>query len=206
MQAYASRTGTRRNLASLREAGWGLLLSPAGCLRTEGFSRIVLDNGAWSAYQQGRPFDAAAFEHAVERFAGHVDWIVVPDIVCGGLCSLRFSESWLPALSRYGTQLLIPVQNGVVPRDVAPLLGPACGLFVGGDSSWKEQTLPLWGELAFERRCHLHVGRVNTARRIHLCALAGAHSFDGTSASRYSCTLGRLDAARRQGTLPLWRP
>lgn len=49
MIAYASRTGTRRNLAAIREAGWRLLVSAASCLRNEGFP-YALDNGAWSAY------------------------------------------------------------------------------------------------------------------------------------------------------------
>ena len=31
MIAYASRTGTRRNLAALRAAGWRLLVSAAAC-------------------------------------------------------------------------------------------------------------------------------------------------------------------------------
>lgn len=66
---YASRTGTRRNLALLRECGWRLLVSAAGVLRHEGF-RYALDNGAWSAYTQGRPFDFAAFELALRKFGG----------------------------------------------------------------------------------------------------------------------------------------
>lgn len=37
MVSYASRTGTRRNLAAMRGAGWRLLVSAAGVLRTEGF-------------------------------------------------------------------------------------------------------------------------------------------------------------------------
>jgi predicted ABC-type ATPase len=36
---------------------------------------------------------------------------------------------------------------------------------------------------------------VNSAKRIKLCSAAGAHSIDGTSATRFSKTLPRLDAA-----------
>jgi hypothetical protein len=45
MAGYASRTGTRRNLAALRDAGWRLLVSAEAELRTEGM-RYALDNGA----------------------------------------------------------------------------------------------------------------------------------------------------------------
>ncbi len=203
LMAYASRTGTRRNLAALRSAGWGLLVSACGALRTEGFSTYALDNGAWSAYRNSRPFDENAFLIAVERLGSGAQFIVVPDIVCGGLASLRFSESWLPRIDGVGRRRLLAVQNGMVPADVRGLLAADVGIFVGGDTPWKEKTLPLWGDLAREMSCYLHVGRVNTARRIRLCQLAGAMSFDGTSASRFSCTLGLLDAARCQGVLPL---
>lgn len=199
---YASRTGTRRNLDALRAAGWRLLVSARGVWRTEGF-RYALDNGAWTSHQQGEPFDAGAFRECVALLGSGADWIAVPDVVCGGLDSLRFSESWLPELAPLGVPLLVPVQNGMSASDVRPLLGPHVGVFVGGDSAWKEQSLPGWGRLAREVGCHLHVGRVNTARRIKLCAMAGADSFDGTSVSRFAVTIGPLDAARRQGAFIL---
>ncbi len=199
--AYASRTGTRRNLEALRACGWGLLVSARGALRTEGFGTYALDNGAWSAYRTGRPFDEAAFLAAVELLGARAQFVVVPDIVCGGLDSLRLSEAWLPRLQGVGRRRLLAVQNGMEAADVRPFLSAEVGLFVGGDTAWKERTLPLWGDLARETGSYLHVGRVNSARRIRLCQLAGAHSFDGTSVSRYSQTIGLLDSARRQNVL-----
>jgi hypothetical protein len=89
--AYASRTGTARNLAVLRACRWGLLLSAAGALRTEGFETYALDNGAWSAYQKGLVFDERAFLRALDALGGDAEFVVVPDIVCGGLESLRLS-------------------------------------------------------------------------------------------------------------------
>jgi hypothetical protein len=67
MIAYASRTGTRRNLDALRNAEWRLMVSTRGVLRTEGFS-YALDNGAWTSFQRGEPSHAAAFE----RLAGRI--------------------------------------------------------------------------------------------------------------------------------------
>jgi hypothetical protein len=66
MVGYASRTGTRRNLAALRDAHWRLLVSAKGELRTEGI-RYALDNGAWSAFVQQQPFDEEAFLVALEN-------------------------------------------------------------------------------------------------------------------------------------------
>lgn len=196
--AYASRTGTRRNLEALRAYGWGLLVSARGVLRTEGFLTYALDNGAWTSYREGRPFDDRSFLAAVEAVGAGAQFIVVPDIVCGGHASLRLSEAWLPRLTGIGRRRLVAVQNGMVPADVRGLLSSEVGLFVGGDTAWKESSLPAWGRLARESGCYLHVGRVNSARRIRLCQLAGAHSFDGTSVSRFAQTIGLLDSARRR--------
>jgi len=202
MVAYASRTGTRRNLDALRRAGWRLIVSAAGAWRNEGF-RYALDNGAWSAFVAGARFDAGRFRACVAQMGAGADWIVVPDIVCGGRESLRFSLSWLDEILMVGPPVLLAVQNGMKASDLRHHVGGRVGLFVGGDTAWKEATLPVWGRLARERTCYLHVGRVNSARRIRLCAMAGADSFDGSSASRYSKTVGALDAARRQVALEI---
>ena len=198
MIAYASHTGTRRNLAAMKDAGWHLLLSPKGnSLRTEGM-RYALDNGAWTAYQQQQPFDEDAFVRAVDLVGERADWIVMPDVVQGGMASLEFSLTWMERLKGIPTKLLIAVQDGVQLSDVAPYLSPAVGIFIGGSTNWKEATAGAWGSLARRRNCHLHVGRVNTVRRIRICAAAGANSIDGTSASRYAKTMPTLDAASRQ--------
>jgi hypothetical protein len=196
MVGYASRTGTVRNLDALRQADWRLMVSATGAWRTEGF-RYAIDNGAWTAFQSGKAFDEAAFDGVVAALGHSADFVIVPDIVCGGLGSLRLSESWLPRLDHLPGRLLIAVQNGIEPADVRPILGGRVGIFVGGDTEWKLATLPKWGRLAGEMGVYLHVGRVNTRRRIRLCAMAGAHSFDGTSATVYSATLPMLDRARR---------
>lgn len=200
MGAYASRTGTQRNLALLRAAGWGLIVSATGVHRTEGFELYAIDNGAWTAYAQKRPWDEAAFERLVGQLGAGAAFIAAPDIVTGGLESLRLSEAWLPRLDGIGRRRLIPVQDGMAGPDVAPLLGPDVGVFVGGSTDFKLRTMAEWAELSRARGAYCHVGRVNTARRIRLCALAGADSFDGTSATRFASTLPMLDNARRQAT------
>lgn len=196
MIPYASRTGTRRNLNALRAAGWRLLVSAAGVWRTEGFP-YALDNGAWTAFQQGTPFDEDAFRRLVDALGDGADWIVLPDIVAGGMASLDYSVSWM---DRVPGLRLLAVQDGMTVADVRPLLGPSIGIFVGGSTEWKLSTMRAWGALAREVGCYLHVGRVNTRRRIALCHEAGAHSFDGTSATRFAANIPKLTAATNQST------
>jgi hypothetical protein len=190
-------------MEALKAHGWGLLLTPDTIVRGRralppGY-KYAIDNGAWGCHQRGVAFDGARFGELVALHADGAEWVVVPDIVAGGLESLAFSLSWLPRLQ--GLPLLLAVQDGMSTDDVEPYLGAGVGVFLGGTTEWKLATMRQWGHLARRVGCHYHVARVNTARRIALCQDAGAHSFDGTSASRFAVTTPRLTAAMRQGHL-----
>jgi hypothetical protein len=200
--AYASRTGTRRNLDVMRAAGWHLLVSATGCLRHEGFP-YALDNGAWTAFQRGKPFDESLFVKALRLMGRDADWSVIPDIVAGGAASLEMSLRWMRQVLDETERGLIAVQDGMTTDDVRPFIGPRVGIFVGGSTAWKLSTLDAWAALARERDAWCHVGRVNSVKRIKLCITAGAHSFDGTSASKFAVTIPKLTNARDQ--LALWR-
>lgn len=200
MIGYASRTGTRRNLAALRGAGWRILVTPSRPKPPAGF-RYGCDNGAWTAHQQGTEFDTGAFLRLVDRCGMDADFVVLPDIVAGGMESLALSTSWIPRLP--GMRLLLPVQDGMHVGEVVKLLAvhPAVGIFLGGSTEYKLREMQRWGAIAATMERWYHVGRVNTARRVRLCAEAGATSFDGTSVTMFASTLPLLDAARRQPSL-----
>lgn len=138
MNAYASRTGSARNLAALRRRGWRLMISAAGRLRDEGFP-YALDNGAWHAYQQHRlgrraspVLDLVLFAVALARFGARADFVVLPDLVAAGLASLALSLEWMPRVLDATERALVPVQDGMVTSDVRGYLGPRVGIFVGG--------------------------------------------------------------------------
>jgi hypothetical protein len=175
------------------------MVSAKGVWRTEGFP-YALDNGAWYAFANKLPFDGESFLAAFDKLGQGADFVVLPDIVAGGERSLEFSMNWSYRLDRSCPQLLA-VQDGMTAHMVSPLVGSDRGIFVGGTDEFKETSLPIWSQLARERQCYLHVGRVNTARRVALCNAANADSFDGSSASRYAVTLSLLDNSRRQGDL-----
>lgn len=203
MIAYASRTGTRRNIALLKAAGWRWMISPKGRmgLNLEGMG-YALDNGAWTCFMNGEPFDEPAFCLALDRFGENADWIVIPDIVAAGAASIEFSDQWLPRLRAGGfNRLMLAVQNGMESHHALPYLRQGIGIFVGGDTDWKLATLGHWAALAHEHGQTCHAVRVNTARRIRLCAAAAVDSFDGSGPSRFADELPRLDIARRQPDL-----
>jgi len=197
---YASRTGTRRNLDAMRARGWRLLISATGCHRSEGMP-YAIDNGAWTAHQRGEPWKPEPFLSLLSTHGRGADWTVCPDIVGGGRASLALSLEWLPVVLSVCPVALVAVQDGLEAGDVAHLLGPRVGIFVGGTTEWKLATLEKWARLCRERGAWCHVGRVNSVRRINLCTSSGVTSADGTSVSRYATTIGPLDSAARQERL-----
>lgn len=199
---YASRTGTKKNLAVLRANGWRLMVSAKGVLRTEGF-QYALDNGAWHCHQHGLEFDVEAFEKALGLLGEHADFVVAPDIVMGGMDSLELSLSWLSRLNRFRL-VLIPVQDGFTEADMRTIVNERTGVFVGGSTEWKLATIPLWASFGNSTGAYVHVGRVNTRRRIRLCMAAGAHSFDGSGPSMFSKCAEQLSREMNQGSLLLF--
>jgi len=206
MTPFFSRTGTKRNLDAARAAGWGILVSASGVWRDEGFELIGADNGQWTEREDPLPFKRDRFLQFVDWLGGRALWLALPDVPFRGLESLDLTLQWLPEMRGHPSILLIVVQDGMTPAMVAPFLGPRVGIFVGGTDDWKEQTLPIWGALAREAGCYLHIGRVNSARRIFLCAAEEADSFDGTSVTQFADTLPMLDQARNHVDLATkWR-
>jgi hypothetical protein len=198
---YASNTGTRRNLSALREAGWRILLTPDNPRPPERL-QFAIDNGAWGMRNLPLPHDFSSFADLVNRYGCAADFVVLPDLVGGGMDSLSLSISWIPKL-RALKNLLLPLQDGMTPEEVGKILREHrnVGLFLGGTTEFKLREIYAWGCVAGTWRRWYHVGRVNTARRIRLCAEAGATSFDGTSATMYSSTVPLLDSARKQPSL-----
>lgn len=201
MIAYASHTRNKRNLAALRAHEWRLLLTPFHGPDPYDFS-YCLDNGAWHAYRQKKPFNEGAFLTLLDRYEADADFVIAPDIVEGGWWSLRFSVDWIERLrGRSIRRILFVAQDDMKPNDIRPHLSERIGFAIGGSTEWKVEALcnPAWAELADEFYCH--VLRVNSRRRIRICQNFGADSFDGTSASMYSVNAGKLSAARKQGVL-----
>jgi hypothetical protein len=196
MMAYASRTGTRVNLDALRRAEWRLLVSATGVWRNEGFP-YALDNGAWTAHNQKTAWDERKFLDLVLKMGEGADFVVMPDIVLGGLDSLTLSLRWLERLWWLSVPRLIPVQDGMTADHLRHWLNREVGIFIGGSDLWKERTARGWASLAAECGATCHMGRVNTQRRLRIAARVGCTSFDGSSASKFLVTLGPLERARQ---------
>lgn len=168
----ASNTGIRAGYFAGRYPGRiGHLFSPGDQKGPFEFCDYSLDNGAflgkWTLEKWVKLLEWAKLSDKDPR------WILVPDIVSDRDGTLALWREHSPLAARYGWPLAFAVQDGMTPKDVP---ANAEVVFVGGSTFWKWQSLPTWCK-AFHR---VHVGRVNTYRRLWTCHDNGAESIDGT--------------------------
>jgi len=155
--------------------GW--LIGPTALPKTKlrPWMPFALDNDAFSAWTKKREWDEGAWITMLDRvkLSGMSPrWVLVPDVVTDREATLAKWEIYAPVAARYGWPLAIAVQDGMTPAD----LPENCLVFVGGSTSWKWRSLPMW--CATGRR--VHVGRVNEVEKLFICERLGVESVDGT--------------------------
>ena len=197
--------------------GVGLLYSPTYRFAPRPCEdrQFILDNGAFSAYVNGTPWDEDGFCAFVRRVAG-LDitpaFVVLPDIVAGGLRSLDRSAEYISRLPDTWEKYL-PVQDGMTDEDIIPLLNRVEGIFVGGTVTWKWRTAQGWCRIAHILGLKCHIGRVNSERQLLSARNAMVDSVDGSTASRnhrddrlfrHLAALG--DQRPLEQVAPDWRP
>jgi hypothetical protein len=114
----------------------------------------------------------------VEPYAEKCKWVLAPDVVGDATGTLAEFPEWYKIIApRYPVALA--AQNGMRPGDVP--WDQIAALFIGGDDRFKDgldaATLVLEAK---RRKKWVHIGRVNTRRRVLMSAKLGADSIDGT--------------------------
>lgn len=74
---------------------------------------VMLDNGAFSAFTRGVPFDAVGFARWVEQYLGHPHWAVIPDVIDGTVEQQRGMRTEWP----HPKELSAPVWHLGLPID-----------------------------------------------------------------------------------------
>jgi hypothetical protein len=134
----------------------------------------ALDNGVFGAFTQQREWSEEPLYRFLDAYAAWKPlWVVVPDSVGNRQKTLDLWGDHAPALKCFGIPLAFAAQDGMTPEDVPE---DAAIVFVGGSTSWKWRSLPMWTE-HFSR---VHVGRVNSHRLLEIAERNGAESCDGT--------------------------
>jgi hypothetical protein len=134
----------------------------------------ALDNGVFGAFTSGKQWSEEPLYQFLDAYAAWKPlWVVVPDSVGNREKTLELWNHHAPALKAFGVPLAFAAQDGMIPEDVP---SDASIVFVGGSTSWKWRSLPMWTE-HFPR---VHVGRVNSRRLLEMAERNGAESCDGT--------------------------
>lgn len=165
-------------LAPYRCAQLGVLSSPRTYYRNVDGWPWAADNDAYSSWDPGR---FRAMLDALRGLPGCL-FVNAPDVVGDSAETLRRFYAWRGELEGFPVALV--GQDGLRPDDVP--WHEVHALFLGGTVKWK-----LGGaaaELAREARARgvwLHMGKVNTHRRLRYAKALGCDSVDGTKYSKF---------------------
>lgn len=139
------------------------------------------DNDAYLAWDAGRY--RAMLERIRERIG--LMWVTAPDVVGDWKATGRRYDEWASELS--GLPVAYVAQDGLQGQHVP--WRHIAALFIGGTTEWKlgEQAARLIRE-AEQRGKWVHMGRVNTRRRVVYAKAVGCDSIDGTNFSMFRRT------------------
>jgi hypothetical protein len=144
---------------------------------------VIRDSGGrykHDAALVGGGFDAALYLDMLRRLPRTAQWIAAPDVVGDWRGTAALFLQWAPRIRQLGFPVAYVLQDGCEEL-------PECEcVFVGGSTRYKlSRESAEWMAEARRRGMLVHVGRVNTLRRLRWAADHGADSVDGTQVSMF---------------------
>lgn len=137
------------------------------------------DNAAFSN------FDKRAFIKMLDRIKGSdCKFVACLDKVCDGEETLRLFYEWQPIIREYELPVALVIQNGMKVNDIPFDLIDA--IFIGGDNDFKLG--PDARDIAMKAKQlgkWVHMGRVNTNKRLRYAFEIGCDSVDGSGYSMF---------------------
>lgn len=164
----------------------GLLVQPATArlLRDAAshYSWLGIDNGCFSARTRAT-FTLDRYARLVERalatFGDFVLFVAAPDVPFDWAGTLRASLPTLATIRSWGAPAALVLQDGATPEQIP--WSEVDAVFVGGSTAWKAGPE---AEAVVRAACHrgvwVHMGRVNSMKRLTRAAEMGCDSADGT--------------------------
>lgn len=158
-----------------------------GCMTTPAQGNVIppgalyaCDNGKFGRGWPGTERWFAWLRATVDRYGpDRCLWAVAPDVPLDAAATLAESMPWLARIRALGISVAFAAQDGS-EHGLIPW-GSFDVLFLAGSTVWK--TGPAAHRLAVtarERGMAVHMGRVNSRRRLRLAQAFGCSSCDGT--------------------------
>lgn len=186
----------------------GRLVSPRQYSRVADTPRAGMlwaaDNDAYSAWDEGR---YRKMLDALVDVPGCL-FVTAPDVVGNAYATKELFYEWAALLQTRNLPIGFVAQDGAQSDSESNWIPwrMVSALFIGGTTEWKLG--PEAAELVYEaqdRKKWVHMGRVNTWRRLEYAKSIGVDSIDGTSLSMFTDTylprFSELAAAPTQGAL-----
>jgi hypothetical protein len=155
-----------------------------GCIVTPAQGNRIPAGAVWAAdngcFGNGYPGDVEYLAWlAVRPRVRHCVFAVAPDVPFDMPATLKRSRPFLPVIRAMGYRAALAAQNGAENTDLP--WDDFDVLFIGGDTLWKLSPAAAWlTREARTRGKHVHMGRVNSLRRLRLAWGMGCDSADGT--------------------------
>lgn len=173
----------------------GLMIQPRSALHEKvgRYPSWAADNGAFTRVKGG--FSAKRFRRMLaqpelQKYAGRCEFVVAPDkleVLDGGVVvgdaqgTLDMFPAWSAEIRAHGFPVALVAQNGLESMLAQVPWALVDVLFIGGDDSWKESDAARFCAFAARSRGkRVHMGRVNSHRRLALAASMLADTADGT--------------------------
>jgi hypothetical protein len=182
IKIYLGIVGSKKvhKFAIQHSCSW--ILTPTNA-RNPPSGSYALDNGAFVAWKNKEQWSERRFFNLIKRYPDY-DFIVAPDIVCGGERSLVRS---LDYIGKIFPPVYLAVQDGMQANTISQYLDSFDGIFIGGSLPWKFSTARMWADIAhlYKKKCH--AGRVGTWEGLVHMHYSGVDSVDTTTPSRHQC-------------------
>lgn len=161
--------------------GIGLMVQPGnGYLRQLAYyPHFAADNGCYAKGDAFKVEEYLCWLAGVRPYQGKCLFAVAPDVVGDAKATWERARRILPVLRAMGFKAALVAQDGIecmsIPWQAFDVL------FIGGTTEWKCGLHAFQvAQEAVQREVWVHVGRVNSARRMDMARRMGASSCDGT--------------------------
>jgi hypothetical protein len=159
----------------------GRLMIPGWCSEPEETTKIMwgADNGAFSGFKEDK------YLRMLERLSNkNCKFVTAPDVVGNAEETLKLFHKWKSVIKKHNLPIALVGQDGLENLEIP--WNEFQGFFIGGSTEWKlsEQVRRLIN-IAKHKNKWVHMGRVNSVRRIRYAMEIGCDSIDGTAYSKF---------------------
>ncbi len=188
---YMANPSTQSVVDAMSAGRLGCILTPKQGNRVPEDPSIMvcLDNGCGPG-KDGKPGKGWPSEgkflvwlQKMEQYGRHgedrVLFAVAPDVVGDAVATLERAVEWLPIIRDLGFPTALAAQDGLEHLDIP--WDDFDVLFVGGSTEWKLG--PAARRIVLQAKQHgkhVHMGRVNSAKRLEYATAIGCDTADGT--------------------------